>query len=42
MFAERRSPQRDSSRLFLRLALVGVVVVAFLTIWHMLSLEAPR
>lgn len=42
MFAERLSPKQGSNRLFLRLALGGVVVVAFLTIWHMLSLEAPR
>jgi len=42
MFAERLSPQHGSRRLFLRLALGGIVTVAFLTIWHMLSLEAPR
>jgi hypothetical protein len=42
MFAERLSPKQGSQRLLLRLALGGVVVVAFLAIWHMLSLEAPR
>jgi hypothetical protein len=42
MLAERLSPKQGSSRLFLRLALGSIVVVAFLTIWHMLSLEPPR
>lgn len=42
MLAERLSPKQGSSRLFVRLALGSIVVVAFLTIWHMLSLEPPR
>jgi hypothetical protein len=41
MLAERLSPKQRSSRLFVRLALGSIVVVAFLTIWHMLSLEPP-
>jgi hypothetical protein len=41
LFSERLPPRSPSSRLFKRLALGGIVMVAFLTIWHMLSLEQP-
>lgn len=42
MLAKRLSGKQGSNRLFVRLALGSIVVVAFLTIWHMLSLEPPR
>jgi hypothetical protein len=41
LFSERLPPRRGASRPFLRLALGGILVVAFLAIWQMLSLEQP-